>query len=388
MALNASTASVDPESAVDISGLLTPMRVNSLRLPNRFAMAPMTRYATPDGIPTAAYPEYFRRRAAGGMGLLITESTLIPDPSTAMDLDMVSYARAETAAAWRAVVDAVHEEGSAIFSQLLHAGVYRGPNPTVFPEVPTASPSGIDFYGHPVGQALSGNDIDRIVGNYVAAACDAQRAGFDGIEVHGAHGYLPDLFFWDRTNRRTDSYGGDLVDRTRFAVDVVSALRAELGPRTPISFRFSQWKADLYDARLAQNPQELEMFLRSLVEAGVDVFHPSTRRHNEPAFPELHGTDAALSLAGWTKKITGQPTIAVGSIGLTKTIEGQGNTAGGRAEIVSLHTLVEQFGRGEFDIAAVGRTALANPDFVNKIRAGRQDELVAYSQHEHKLTLR
>ncbi len=85
---------------------------------------------------------------------------------------------------------------------------------------------------------------------------------------------------------------------------MISALRGELGPRTPISFRFSQWKADLYDARLADTPQELETLLRRLASAGVDVFHPSTRRHDDPAFPELKGTDAELSLAGWTKKIT------------------------------------------------------------------------------------
>lgn len=266
--------------------------------------------------------------------------------------------------------------------------MYRGPSPTVFPDVPTASPSGIDFYGSPIGQALSANDIDRIIGNYVAAARDARSAGFDGIEVHGAHGYLPDLFLWDRTNRRADSYGGDLADRTRFAVELISALRSELGPQTPISLRFSQWKADLYDARIADSPQELETLLGPLASAGVDVFHPSTRRHNEPAFPELNGTDAELSLAGWTKKITAQPTITVGSIGLTKTIEGQGDTADGHADIVSLDTLVDQYERGEFDIAAVGRAALANPDFVDKIRAGRQQELIPYNQHHHKLTLR
>nr|WP_231998323.1 hypothetical protein [Mycobacterium sp. 1245499.0] len=139
------------DDAVDISGLLTPLSVGSLRLPNRFALAPMTRYATPDGIPTAAYVPYFRRRAAGGLGLLITESALIPDPSTATDLDMLSYFHDSTKAAWKPVVEAVHDEGAAIFSQLLHAGVYRGHQPSLFPDVPTASPSGIDFYGEPIG---------------------------------------------------------------------------------------------------------------------------------------------------------------------------------------------------------------------------------------------
>ncbi|WP_156664380.1 12-oxophytodienoate reductase [Mycobacterium sp. 852002-51613_SCH5001154] len=375
------------DDMVDITGLLTPLTVRSVRLPNRFALAPMTRYATPDGVPTAEYPGYFRRRAAGGMGLLITEATLIPDPSTALDFDMASYFRDEAKAAWKTVVDGVHDEGAAIFSQLLHAGVYRGPNPERFPDVPTVSPSGIDLYCEPVGKALSVNDIERIIGNYVRAARDAQWAGFDGIEVHGAHGYLPDLFLWDRTNRRVDLYGGPLPDRTRFASELVTALRAELGPQTPISFRFSQWKADLYDARLVETPHELETLLHPLAEAGVDIFHPSTRRHYQPAFPERSGIDGELSLAGWTKKLTGRPTIVVGSIGLTKTIEGQGNTPDGHADIASLEKLVDQFDRGEFDIAAIGRAALANLDFVNKIRAGHNDALIPYDEGRYKLTL-
>ena len=104
------------DDAVDISGLLTPLSVNSVRPADRFTLAPMTRYATPDGVPTAQYPQYFRRRAAGGMGLFITEATLIPEPSTALDLDMVSYLRDEAKLAWKTVVEGVHDEGAAIFS--------------------------------------------------------------------------------------------------------------------------------------------------------------------------------------------------------------------------------------------------------------------------------
>ena len=376
------------DDPVDISGLLTPLSVGSLRLPNRFALAPMTRYATPDGVPTAAYVPYFRRRAAGGMGLLITESALIPDPSTAMDLDMLSYFHDNAKAAWKPVVEAVHDEGAAIFSQLLHAGVYRGHRPSIFPDVPTASPSGIDFYGEPIGKALSTNDIDNIIASYVKAARDAQWAGFDGVEVHGAHGYLPDLFLWERTNQRSDRYGGALADRTRFACELVGALRSELGPDTVISFRFSQWKADLFDARIANTPSELETVLGPLTAAGVDIFHPSTRRHYDAAFPDLGGADGRLSLAGWTKKITGHPTITVGSIALTKTIGESGATAGGHADIASLHALVRQYERGEFDIAAIGRAALANPDIVHKIHSGRSQELIPYNESRHKLTLR
>ncbi|MBJ8192120.1 12-oxophytodienoate reductase, partial [Bacillus cereus] len=118
-------------------------------------------------------------------------------------------------------------------------------------------------------------EIADIISAYAQAAADAQRVGFDGIELHGAHGYLIDQFFWDKTNKRTDQYGGNLVQRTRFAVEVIEACRRAVGPNFPIVLRFSQWKMYHYEEKLAQTPQELEQFLTPLVKAGVDIFHCS-----------------------------------------------------------------------------------------------------------------
>ena len=121
---------------------------------------------------------------------------------------------------------------------------------------------------------------------YATAAANARAAGFDAVELHGAHGYLLDEFLWERTNRRTDGYGGSLAARTRFPADVVAAVRAAVGPDFPILYRFSQWKTHQYDARIAETPAELEAILTPLIDAGVDVLHPSTRRHYLPAFPD------------------------------------------------------------------------------------------------------
>lgn len=133
----------------------------------------------------------------------------------------------------------------------------------------------------------------------------------DGVELHGAHGYLLDQFLWAGTNRRTDAYGGDPVARTKFAAEIVAAVRETVSPDFPVIFRYSQWKQEAYDARLAQTPEELDAILTPLAAAGVDAFHASTRRY---WLPEFEGSD--LNLAGWTKKLTGRPTITVGSVGL------------------------------------------------------------------------
>lgn len=115
----------------------------------------------------------------------------------------------------------------------------------------------------------------------------------------------------ERTNRRTDGYGGDAVARTKFAAEIVAAVRAVVSPEFPVILRYSQWKQEAYDARLAETPQALEAILAPLVAAGVDAFHASTRRY---WLPEFDGSD--LNLAGWTKKLTGKPAITVGSVGL------------------------------------------------------------------------
>jgi len=202
----------------------------------------------------------------------------------------------------------------------------------------------------PLGPSMSIEDIDAIVAAYGQAAENAKSAGFDGVEIHGAHGYLIDQFLWERTNHRTDKYGGTLIARARFGSDVVAEVRRRVGPTFPISLRFSQYKIDHYDAKLAKNAAELDRMLAPLVAAGVDVLHASTRRFWEPAF---EGSD--LTLAGWTRKLTGLPTIAVGSM----TLEAD----------TSLDMALERMDREEFDMIAVGRALLANADWARTVES-------------------
>lgn len=363
------------DAHLDVSPLFEPFTVKSLTTPNRFAMAPMTRSASPAGVPGPDVAAYYARRAAGGVGLIITEGIFIPDEAAGGQSNVPRLVGDEVLAGWSAVTAAVHAEGAAIAAQLWHQGAERGVNPDFNPKTESVSPSGLAGDATPRGRALADNELVSLAEHYAVAARNAQRAGFDAVELHGAHGYLLDQFLWERTNVRMDSYGGSTANRLRFPVEVVRAVRAAVGTDFPVLYRFSQWKQSDYAATLAANPAELEALLVPLAQAGVDVFHPSTRRHYVPAFPELAGADGQLSLAGWTKRVTGLPTIAVGSVGLQTEFK---PTELGRIEPAPLDAVLHQFANGEFDVIAIGRALLSDPEWVDKLRTGRHDEFFGY----------
>jgi 2,4-dienoyl-CoA reductase-like NADH-dependent reductase (Old Yellow Enzyme family) len=263
--------------------------------------------------------------------------------------------------------------------QLWHVGAAHpsliGMRDASAPGVRALSPSGLAGPGKMVGAPMTVAEIERTIAAFGAAAAAARRLGFDGVEIHGAHGYLVDQFFWRETNRRTDRYGGALVDRTRFAAELVRECRRQAGADFAISLRFSQWKQIDYEARLMATPGELESFLRPLVDAGVDIFHCSTRRYWEPAF-----ADSDLSLAAWTRRLSGKPVIAVGSVSLSnefKAAQGKVHADIAPAEIDRVVRCLE---RGDFDLIAIGRALLANPDWALKVKHGKVDELRAFSR--------
>ena len=358
-------------------------------MPNRFAMAPMTRAASPDGIPGHDVAQYYRRRAAGGVGLIITESVRLPLPAANNPTGIPTMAGEDVLAGWKQVVDGVHAEGGTIAAQLAHAGVARDDSDGI----ESLSPSGLDLDGSPKGRALTTHEMAEIAEAFAQSTLAAREVGFDAVELHGSHGYLLDQFLWERTNQRTDGYGGDLVSRTRFPAEVVAAIRAAVGPDYPIMFRFSQWKIANYDVTIAEDPTQLGDLLAPLVDAGVDALHTSTRRHYLPGFPDI---DPTLSLAGWTKKMTGIPVIAVGSVGLRTQFhvpvfeEGTTQFDTKKDNVIapdSLDRLVEQFDAGEFDAVAVGRALLSDPTWVNRARTGALHEFHGYDAQKALATL-
>lgn len=353
------------------NALLTPFESRNLTLPNRVVMAPMTRMFSPAGVPGADVAEYYRKRAAGGVGLIITEGAYIPDPAVGPGRRIPHLHGDDAAAGWATVVEQVHAEGGKIAPQLWHLGVARGSAPKFNPDVESVSPSGLALDGTPLGRALTVDDIEALIESYAAAARFAVDVGFDALELHGAHGYLLDQFMWRTTNRRTDEYG----DPTAFPTAVVRAVRDAVGDDFAIIYRFSQWKSDQYDARIADTPGELGEIVTALTQAGVDILHASTRRFGDVAFPDA---DEHLSLAGWTRKLTSVPTVAVGSVGLDQVFTSSTGVGTTSAAATGIDSLLSGFDAEQFDLVALGRALLADPEWVHKHARGRADEIVAY----------
>lgn len=360
----------------NVEFLFQPVVLNKLSLSNRIVMAPMTRGFSPNGVPGENVAGYYRRRAEKQVGLIITEGTLINHPAAAEGLGRPNFHGEASLAGWKRVVDEVHKAGGKIMPQIWHVGMARqlnGENPN--PEALPIGPSGIDVYSErQVTEPMTKAQIQAIVEAFGEAAGQAKALGFDGVEIHGAHGYLIDQFFWGRTNRREDEYGGDLVARTKFATDIIKACRAAVGPDFPVVFRFSQWKLGHYQEKLANTPEELAAFLKPLSEAGVDIFHASTRRYWEAEF-----AGSSLNLAGWTKKLTGKPVITVGSVGLdTNVIDFFVDGKGGKH--TSIQPLVDNVEKGEYDLVAVGRALIADPAWAEKVREHREEELIPFEK--------
>ena len=363
-------------SKSNLDKLFESFATTGLRLKNRTVMAPMTRTFSPNYIPTQDVADYYRRRAEGDVGLIITEGTFISHKAANGYERVPAIYGEEALAGWKNVVDEVHKVGGKIAPQLWHVGAVRKEGIGPDKSVPAYSPSGLYKPGAPNGVAMSQKDIDEVVASFAQAALDAKNIGFDAIEVHGAHGYLVDQFFWEGTNQRTDGYGGSLEKRTRFGVEIIKAIRAAVGDHFPIIFRFSQWKQQDYNAKLCQTPEELACFLNLLTEAGVDIFHASTRRF---WLPEFEGSD--LNLAGWTKKLTNKPVITVGSVGLDSDFTGEGGMdLSGTSNPTGIDGLLERLNNDEFDLVAIGRALLVDPNWVNKIKEQKEDEIAPFNK--------
>jgi 2,4-dienoyl-CoA reductase-like NADH-dependent reductase (Old Yellow Enzyme family) len=358
----------------NVSSLFMPFAYGPLKIANRIVMAPMTRSFSPGGIPGDDVAAYYARRAANGVGLIITEGTLVNHPAAGNDAKVPMFYGESALAGWAKVVAAVHNAGGRIMPQLWHVGTMRrrgdGPNP----EASAISASGLFKPGKQVSEPATAADIDAVIAAFAHSAAHAHRLGFDGIEIHGAHGYLIDQFFWSGTNLRADHFGGSLMGRSRFAAEIVKACRAATSPTFPIVLRFSQWKQQDYAARLAATPSELATFLAPLVDAGVDIFHCSNRRFWDAEFE-----DGDKNLAGWTKQISGRPVITVGSVGLDKDfIEAFAAPTG--ASTNHFDRLTGMMERNEIDLVAVGRALIADPAWANKLRTGHLADAIPYNK--------
>ncbi len=356
-----------------IDVLFEPFTLNAMTVPNRIVMAPMTRSFSPGNAPGEDVAAYYRRRAEGEVGLILTEGVSPNDTTATGTPNVPNIYTDEAKAGWANVVEGVHAAGGLIGMQLWHEGPMRRPDKTAHPDIESWSPSGFNVPGKMRWAPMSEDEIELAITEFVDAAVAAKEIGFDCVEFHGAHQYLLDSFFWDKLNLRDDKWGGDWEGRTRMACEVIRRTRAKVGADYPLIIRISQWKQIDFEAKAAVDPKEFGVWLGLLKDAGIDAFHCSQRRFWEPEFE-----GSSLNCAGWAKRLSGLPTITVGSVGLSG--EFTAAYAGEASEPASLDNLIEMMERKEFDLIAVGRALLQDPGWVRKIRDGREGELMTFTK--------
>ena len=365
--------------------LFEPVSLGTLKLRNRLVMSPMTRSFCPTGVPTPDVLNYYVRRASADVGLIITEGVWVDHPGASNDPGVPNFHGNAAELAWKQIGDAIHAAGGAVFPQLWHVGCYftppgngEGPGTLRDDQVgPSGLAGGMGVYPRPLTRPATEAEISRMIEAFAKGGEAASRLGFDGVAIHAAHGYLIDQFFWNVTNLRTDRYGGDVASRTRFAAEIVREIRRRTHPEFPIMLRWSLWKSQDYDARALNTVAEMEAFLAPLVDAGVDIFDCSQRRFWEPIFE-----DSELNLAGWTGKLTGKPTMTVGSVGLD--LELFASMTAETCKPASLNRLEEMLARGDFDLVGVGRALLSDPAWAVKIRNNAMDTIVPFSRESLK----
>ena len=349
----------------------SPYRLGALDLANRLVMAPLTRQcAMADGTPTDEMAAYYARRARGGLGLIITEATFEND-----ELGCVAYlnqpgiANAKHVAAWRKVTDAVHAHKVPILLQLMHGGrvsdprcIHEGESPVSASD--TQSPGWVlytdtDEEKHnrgitgdwpkvtfPPARALTVDEISRVADGFAEGAARAVEAGFDGVEIHGANGYLLYQFIHPKTNHRTDEYGGSAANNVRFAKLVCARVRDAIGPNKVITLRLSQDGVDDFAGAWPGGLAYARAVGEALADIEADALHWSSF-----AWKDNRAADGSTPIPLVIRKHSGKPMIVNGGI-----------ANGADSE--------EVLATGAGDLVAVGRPLFAHPDWPHIIRSG------------------
>lgn len=336
--------------------LLEHVQVGNSIVKNRVGVAPMTRTsATPEGLATDQMAEYYASFARGGFGFVITEGTYTDELYSQCYFNQPGLVNEEQANAWKKVVDTVHEAGAQIIVQLEHAGAlsqgnrFKSKNLAPSEVLPKGEP--LSFYGgsdkFSTPRAATKEDIEQVIQGFIESSLRAKQAGFDGVEIHGANGYLLDQFLTDYTNQRTDEYGGTAENRVRILVEISTAVRAAVGPEFTIGIRISQAKVNDYAHKWAGGEEDAKVIFGQLRKAGLDYIHVTEYKAWEPAFEK--GGPSLVELA---KKYAKTIIIA----------NGQLESPSKASEII---------GHDQADLVTLGKGALANHDWVERVQQGK-----------------
>lgn len=334
--------------------LLSPIKVRNLEIPNRVVMPPMgTNLGNDDSTVGDALLAYISRQAKSGAGLVISEITAV-HPSGSVGPNHLGAYDDRFIPGLKQYADAVHDAGGKAAMQLHHAGresffmLMQGEaiGPSAIPSVVYRQPP----------REMTVDEIHEIVDAFGQAARRAQEAGFDAVEIHGAHGYLLTQFLSSLSNQREDEYGGSFKDRTRFIIEVLESVRKAVGPDFPISLRISAEEC----IKDGYSTEDVQTILPDLIDAGADIIHASLGTHGTPggitSAPPEYEAGFNVWRAKKIKDVTEAPVIAVGRF--TNPVLAD-----------------EVIAKGDADLVAFGRQQLADPDFLIKAKEGRVEEI-------------
>ncbi len=332
--------------STELGAIFEPITINSLQLDNRLVMPPMaTSYADSQHKVTDRLIDYYQARARGGVGLQIIEYTAVTPRGRSRDHQVAIYDD-KFIPDLKRLTSAIHDAGGKTAIQLHHAGITTSSEVTG--ETPVGPSPKSDSEG--ASRALSISEIKAIVEAFAAGAQRAKKAGFDAVEIHGAHGYLLAQFMSDATNKRTDQYGGSLEGYLKFPIEVIEAVREVVGPDFPILFRMEGEEA----AEQGRTIEESKRMVPALVDAGVDCMHISGGQHVIAPMGTRQGYN--VHAAGQIKSVVDVPVIAVG-------------------RICSPEVAAQILNSGDADLIAMGRALIADPDLPEKARDGRLDDV-------------
>lgn len=349
--------------------ILNKFITNKFSLKNRFVMAPVPTGFVENGVPTSKNIQFYGDRAKS-VGLIIAGVININHITASNHIKTPNIDTKEEIESWKKITNEVHRNDGKIVAQIWHSGGYRK---FCIKDAKITTPSGI-VNGEKIDSPMTRSEIDSIISKFAATASNVKRAGFDGVEIHGAHGGLIHDFFCPQTNLRNDEYG--IMNRTFFAEQIIRACKQQVGDLFPIFFRISNFKMYDYNAYLALSPEEFEKFILPISNSGVDVFDCSALRCIDNAFKGYDGC-----LAYWTKKITKKPTINVGCIGSKKPFINDTSTiinklsskpdslteTNDKVKLFYDDFLCKSIKNKEFDLIAAGRPLLLDAEWINRL---------------------
>ena len=341
----------------EIDFLFAPFVSRKLVLSSRLVMAPVQRFFAQDGVPTVDMLRYYCRRAAHGVGLILTEPVAVPDATATADPGMACFYGGAAFRAWRRIVRLVHTRPCSIAPLLTHAGMLHQEMSAARACGPGALPLLPGLHG---GESMTRTRIEEVAEAFGRAASAARILGFDAVCINGADAHLVEQFLRKECNPRNDEYGGDICGRSRFACRVVHAVRKAVGRRFPILFRFAQYSSLSGRNPLVGSLAELRALLEPLCDAGVDIFCCVDTQAPLPAFG-----GSPLNLAGWTRLLTGRPVMTEGAVGLPG---------------VQIEPLVQRLRAREFDLISVGRALLADAEWATKLRQARESDILPFTR--------